>query len=135
MVTGPSLTRATRMLAPNSPVATAWPSARSSVAMNCSYNGTAIPGLAARVRGLRVGEFPGVELLKSKAGRMSDLAGAASSIANWGMETAAGIDLLPVLQETSNKARLADGLVGLFFKACEGNQSWADASYARAWVS
>ena len=32
----------------------------------------------------------------------------------------------------ANKGWLADGLVGLFYKACEGNQSWADASYARA---
>ena len=38
------------MSAPNSPTCTAWPSSLSSVAMNCSYNGMATSGLAARVK-------------------------------------------------------------------------------------
>ena len=88
------------------------------------------PFLEQLVPALSVGDFPEKELLTSSSWRMSDLAGAASIVANWGMETSVAVDLLPVLQETTNKGRLADGLVGLFYKACEGNQSWADASYA-----
>ena len=54
-----------------------------------------LPFLDQLIPALSVGDFPEKELLTSSSWRMSDLAGAASIVANWGMETSIAVDLLP----------------------------------------
>ena len=58
------------------------------------------PFLDQLVPALSVGDFPEKELLTSSSWRMSDLAGAASIVANWGMEAIGPYGVSPFLMRS-----------------------------------